>query len=223
MKDLLLKYSRRFKNRYLRFYLGKKRFRKTDLVGYEKLIKFITKKNIISVSGDFVEIGTFLGGGALKLSQFLSEQRSKKTLYVIDVFNLDFDRSDTVDGICMADFYKDSTMQFKGLSQKEIFDIVTFRCKNIELITGDSKNIRLPADHLSFGFIDGNHSPDYVRSDFELIWEKLSPNGCVAFHDYGGDLPEVTRMIDLLISENKKEIKEISVNDEGEIIFLIKK
>ncbi|HIE43262.1 MAG TPA: hypothetical protein EYP78_00500 [Candidatus Omnitrophica bacterium] len=63
----------------------------TDWVGYETLIRFIKKKDILSVEGDLVEIGAFLGGGTYKLSKFLEKQRSSKRLYVIDIFDPTFD------------------------------------------------------------------------------------------------------------------------------------
>ena len=57
----------------------------TDWVGYETLIHFIRTNKILSLEGDLVEIGTFLGGGAYVLSKFLEKAKSSKKLYVIDI------------------------------------------------------------------------------------------------------------------------------------------
>jgi Methyltransferase domain len=58
-------------------------------------------------------------------------------------------------------------------SQGEIFDRNTSFAKNI-----------VPADtKLCFSFIDGNHDPEYVKSDFSLAWGSTVPGGIVAFHD----------------------------------------
>ena len=91
IKNPIAKFIEHLEITYFRYSFRKKGFRKTDLVGYETLIEFIIDKNILSLEGDFVEIGTFLGGGALKLSQFLKKHSAVKSLYVIDVFDLDFD------------------------------------------------------------------------------------------------------------------------------------
>jgi hypothetical protein len=93
-----------------------------------------------------------------------------------------------------------------GRSQLEIFKAVTQDCENIVVVKGDSKSISLPANRVSFGFIDGNHSPPYVRNDFHLIWEKLSPKGVIGFDDYGDDLPQVTSTIDGLMEQYSEEI-----------------
>jgi hypothetical protein len=54
--------------------------------------------------------------------------------------------------------------------------------------------------------VDGSHAADDVRSDFERVWERLSPNGVAAFHDYGSDLPGVTNTLHECIGRHAEEI-----------------
>lgn len=195
----------------------------TDWIGYENLLKFIELNDIQSVEGDFVEIGTFLGGGAYKLSKYLKKVDSSKRLIVIDIFDPNFDLTTNDKGRQMKSFYFDGLKKFGGRSQHEIFCKVTEHCDNIVVLASDSKKVVIPSECVSFGFIDGNHAPEYVSNDFYLIWNKLSSNGAVAFHDYNGDLPQTTDMINTLVKTHMSEIKKTSVNNRKHIIFIVKK
>lgn len=196
----------------------------TDCVGYETLIDFIVSNDILSVYGDLIEIGTFLGGGAYKLSRFLErETKSSKRLYVIDVFDPNFDWTTDTVGIAMATYYHRILGAFESQSQWEVFREVTKECNNIVVLRGDSKDIEIPTNSLCFGFIDGNHDPEYVENDFYLIWSILSSNGGVAFHDYENKLPQVTAKINELVSRHVPEISETYHDENKHILFLIKK
>jgi predicted O-methyltransferase YrrM len=63
---------------YLYFFYG-------DLVGYENLIKVLIKERTMELSGDIIEIGSFIGGGTRKLAKYAL--RFKKKVYAIDIFN----------------------------------------------------------------------------------------------------------------------------------------
>jgi SAM-dependent methyltransferase len=191
----------------------------TDLVGYEALIEFFRDRNLMAVPGDLVEIGAFRGGGTYKLAKLLQKQGSRKKVYTIDCFDIQLDRTRNVEGLSMAEIYH-ATLE--GKSQRKIFDQVTAGIPNIVVIEADSKEAELPAEAVCFGFIDGNHSDEYVRNDFYLVWRKLSPGGVVAFHDYGHDLPNVTATIDLLRARHVGEITEAHVDRERHIIYLRK-
>jgi len=91
------------------------------------------------------------------------------------------------------------------------------------VIKGDSKLAEIPSDHLSFGFIDGNHDPEYVESDFYLIWNKLSPAGAVAFHDYEWDLPQTTARIKALTVRHAAQICTTEFDPDGHILFVVRK
>ena len=191
----------------------------TDLVGYESLIKIIEERKLLAIPGDFVEVGAFCGGGTYKLSRFLLRERSEKRLFAIDCFDIHADHSECTAGERMGDMY---SRMLEGKSQEEVFRQVTQGLTNLVVMATDSKKASLPTNAVAFGFVDGNHSPDYVESDFYLVWEKLSPGGVVAFHDYGHDLPEVTAKLDELCAKHRSEILESFVLDEKHILGIRK-
>jgi hypothetical protein len=173
----------------------------------------------MSVPGDVVEIGAFRGGGTYKLAKFLQTQGSQKKVYTIDCFDILFDQTQNSDGKTMAQLYQ---VTLKGESQRQVFDQVTAGIPNIVVMAGNSKEVELPARAACFGFIDGNHAEDYVINDFYLVWNKLSPGGVIAFHDYGDDLPGVTETIDLLRARHSGEIAKAHVDHHQHVIYLWK-
>jgi hypothetical protein len=195
----------------------------TDLIGYSNIVKFLEKNNILTIPGDMVEIGTFLGGGALKISKYLEKNNSSKKLFVIDVFDPDFDWTKNINGSSMATIYHDVLSRYNGKTQFEVFSEITKNCHNIQVIKADSKKAIIPASKLSFALIDGNHDPEYVESDFNLIWNKLLPGGGIAFHDYEGDLPETTAKIKELITRHYDQISRVFQERQKWLFYLIKK
>lgn len=178
----------------------------TDLSDYEILLDTIIEQKIYQLDGDFVEVEAFLGGGTYKLAKLLEKLKVNKKVYAVDIFNVDFDQSVCTQGITMSEIYR---RILKGRNQYEIYREITKKCKNIVTIIGDSKEIVLPCEKIAFGYIDGNHHPEYVRNDFYLIWPKLVSKGIVGFDDYGYDLPQVTTTIHQLIGEEKDRILKI--------------
>jgi len=107
----------------------------------------------------------------------------------------------------MAEIYKQI---LRGKNQYEIYKRTIKNCKNVITIVSDTKKIKeLPCEKILFAYIDGNHSPTYVKNDFYLVWKKIVPNGVVAFDDYGYDLPQVTETIHQLVGEHWSEILRI--------------
>lgn len=190
----------------------------TDWVGYETLIEFIKKHGLLLIEGDFLEIGTFLGGGARKLAKFI--EKSGKKLFVVDVFDPTFDISQTEGGRKATDLYLKA---LKGRSQYEVYQEAIAGCENVVTLAQDSKKVKIPTERLAFAFIDGNHAPIYVENDFYLAWDLLASGGAVAFHDYGGDLPATTAAIDKLIEENQLRIKKIEHFKKKNLLFVLKK
>jgi len=191
----------------------------TDQVGYEVLLEFICSRDLISIPGDFVEIGAFRGGGTYKLSKFLQKKGSQKKVFAVDCFDIQVDQTKNTDGRTMAQLYEET---LKGKNQRLVFDMVTAGNPNIFVIAGDSKAVELPARAVCFGFVDGNHSEEYVVNDFYLVWKKLSPGGTIAFHDYGYDLPGVTATIDALCSQHSSDISEVHVDNRHHVIYIRK-
>ena len=192
----------------------------TDLVGYEALIAFIRTENILALPGDLVEIGAFCGGGTCKLARMLRALGLSKRVYAMDCFDISADPTTNNTGLAMKDIYRSVIGR---RTQRNIFDAVTRGLDNIVVLAGDSKKVALPAADICFAFIDGNHAPDYVESDFEKVWRKVTPGGVVAFHDYGWDLPEVTATIDTLCLRHRDEIAARRADPSHHIFYVRKR
>lgn len=180
----------------------------TDMSGYQTLMGLLELSDIDRVPGDFVEIGVAAGGGTYQLANWLRQKGLDRRVYAIDVFDPGFDDTRASDGRTMADVYAEflSRGGKRAGSQRELFDTVTTGLDSIIVLAGDSATVALPFEQVSFAHIDGNHSYEYVRGDFERLWPKVSSGGVVAFDDYGLDLPMVTRAVDELLEEHAAEI-----------------
>ena len=190
-----------------------------DFVGYEVLIDFMKERGLHELDGDIIEIGAFLGGGTAKLARFA--QNYGKKVFAIDIFDPSRDRTQDLSGTRMCDIYE---AWLQGRSQLEVYRETTRGFDNIITLDMDSREVEFPREQrFIFGFIDGNHQPEYVRNDFYLVWRNLVPGGSVGFHDYGFDLPEVTEAVDGLLGEHKDEIGEVHEIKEKHILILTKK
>ena len=190
-----------------------------DFVGYEVLIDFMKERALHELEGDIIEIGAFVGGGTAKLARFAQEYGKK--VFAIDIFDPRCDRTQDLSGTRMCDIYE---AFLQGRSQLEVYRETTRGFDNIITLDMDSKEVEFPREQrFIFGFIDGNHQPEYVRNDFYLVWRNLVPGGSVGFHDYGFDMPEVTEAVDGLIGEHKDEIGEVHEIKDKHIVLLTKK
>jgi SAM-dependent methyltransferase len=175
----------------------------TDLAGYDALVERIEREGLDRIPGDFLEIGCFLGGGTAKLAKIAAA--AGKRVFVIDLFDPSFDITANLGGERMADLYRRFLC---GMTQEEVFRRVTAPWAHaIHVIRQDSMKVQFPADfQLAFAFVDGNHNPAWVSSDFDLVWRHLVPGGWAGFHDYCGDLPDVTSALNQKLAQHKDEI-----------------
>ena len=199
-----------------------------DMVGYEALIAMCARHGVLDVEGDVVEIGTFLGGGALKLARHLAEHHPGKRLQVIDVFDTDVDLTEDMLGTSMASLYRSILTDLSRVGaasrQEEVYRAVTAQYAHmIDTHVGDSRLVTDLGGPVCFGFVDGHHSPAAVRHDFGLVWSRLTPGGACALHDYRGDLPEVTAEIDALIAVHAEEITTVDVDHPRRICFIVRR
>jgi hypothetical protein len=189
-----------------------------DLVGYEILIDFIEKHNLYRLEGHILEIGSFLGGGTVKLAA--SSMKHGRTVYTVDIFEPDFDVTVNTEGYSMKDIYN---FILQGKKQKHIFYKIIEGFSNIKVIHKDSKDLKFSQEEkFFFTFIDGNHSSFYLWNDFKLAWNNTVPEGVVSFHDYRGDLTETTEAIDGIIDKYREEILKKEENHDKKILFLFK-
>jgi hypothetical protein len=175
----------------------------SDWVGYEILLQEIERHGIAQVDGDVLEIGALLGGGTAKLCNWFARNAPGKRVITVDVFDPAFDPTTTLEGWPMRDLYANA---LGDRDQREVFDDVTRGCSNLEVVQGDSTAVDVPTDKLAFAFVDGSHVAEYVRADFDTVWQRLSPGGIAAFHDYGENLPGVTHTLHACIGEHGEEI-----------------
>jgi hypothetical protein len=182
----------------------------SDWVGYEVLLEEIERHGLDRLDGDVLEIGALLGGGTAKLCGWFGRTAPGKRVVSVDVFDPAFDPTTTVEGWSMHELYATA---LRGRSQREVFDDVTRHCDNLVVVAGDSTSVDIPADRLTFAFVDGSHVPDDVRADFATAWGRLVPGGLVAFHDYGGNLPDLTRTLHECIGAHAGEIARVFFRD----------
>ena len=194
----------------------------SDLSGYETILDFLKENRIYEVDGDIVEIGVFLGGGTYKLCKFYEKYAPDKMIFAVDIFDPEIDEAECTRGIKMKDLYSAQLKQFSGKSQLDIFRTVTKENKNLEVIIGDSRDLILPCSTISFAYIDGNHSPEYVMNDFYKVWENISEGGVAALDDYGYDLPSVTETVNRIIGKEYATIRKIHTSG-LKTIFIMKK
>jgi Methyltransferase domain len=178
----------------------------SDSVGYEVLLEEIERHGLDRVEGDALEVGALLGGGTAKLCGWFAAHAAAKRVIAVDVFDPDFDPTETVQGWTMRELY---AHRIGDRNQRAVFDDVTRGCANLIVVAGDSTSVEIPADRLAFAFVDGSHVPEDVRSDFELVWDRLTPGGLAAFHDYRADLPAVTDTLDACVAAHADEIERV--------------
>lgn len=188
----------------------------SDWSRYEFLLRAIERYRLAEVPGDVVEIGVLLGGGTYKLCRYFERAAPTKRVIAVDIFDPGFDLTPSGDGRTMAELY---AVALDGRGQREVFEDVTRDCTNLVVVAGDSATVELPTEAIAFAYVDGNHSPEYVRSDFELIWARLSPGGVIAFDDYGLDLAGVTHTLHELIGEHAEDVGRVWFAGDKTIFF----
>jgi SAM-dependent methyltransferase len=176
-----------------------------DFVGYEILIDFIEQQALYELEGDIVEIGAYMGRGTAKLARFA--QTYGKKVYAIDVFDASLDKTVSKSGIKAGEVYE---AFLQGRSMLETYQESIRGFDNTVTIRENSRKVSFPQERrFIFGFIDGCHQQAYVENDFNVIWPHLVSGGALGFHDYRfDDWPEVTKAVEKLIREHRREISE---------------
>lgn len=152
------------------------------LSDYTSLIDFLRPRQTV---GCIVEIGALIGNGTRQLA----EAWPYKTIWAVDTFDIHTDKTTNQDGVSMTSFYE---TELAGRYQMQAFIENTRGLPNIQTFKGNSKDFTKPNDFVFLAVIDGEHTPEAVRRDFE----KLRHSKFIAFHDYQHDIPELTKAID---------------------------
>jgi len=124
--------------------------------------------------GITVEIGTYLGGSAKILAE------GSKKVYCIDVFeDIDLIKNKEAKKEC-KDIWKD-----KGFTYKDIKAKLESVYENIEVIKGESEQVakEWKKEQIDLIFIDGDHTYEGVKTDFESWFPHLRKGAIILFHD----------------------------------------
>jgi predicted O-methyltransferase YrrM len=115
-----------------------------------------------------VEIGSYLGASACFIAAGL---KSNSKLICIDTWKND----------AMSEGYRDTKEEFINNTKRFSDKII--------MIQGFSKDVvdqvKKITTAIDFLFIDGNHSYEGVKTDWDLYSPLLKSGSCVVFHDYG--------------------------------------
>jgi predicted O-methyltransferase YrrM len=133
-------------------------------------------------AGPVVEIGRFKGGSTVVLASALPDG--------VDLWSYDLHvalRPDLTGEQLDAEL-QDALARL-GVAHK------------VRLLVGDSRKVAPPPEPIELLFVDGDHSYDGARADFERWGDLLQPGGHLLFHDavdtggYGNVYPGVARAV----------------------------
>lgn len=142
-----------------------------------------------ATSGPFVEIGRFKGGSTLTFATALPEG--------VELWSYDLHVALRPDmpGEALDAELRDALARF-GLEHK------------VHLIVADSRKVEPPSEEIEVLFIDGDHSYEGARADFDRWSAFVRPGGHLLLHDavdrggYGNVYPGVQRVADEVARED---------------------
>jgi len=142
-----------------------------------------------------VEIGSWQGKSTYCISKGLRDG----TVFSIDPFDAGTGASD----------HENSIVYLKQKGESDLMSI--FKSNMAKLGTagkivvkrGYSADFHLDFNNIDFLFIDGDHSIEGCKLDFDLYSQKIRQGGFIAFHDYYHNRPELgpTYVINEIISK----------------------
>jgi predicted O-methyltransferase YrrM len=114
-----------------------------------------------------VVIGSFRGFVPLVFGKALQDNLEKGTVYFIDPSFVD-------------DFWKDPSAVAAHFAGFGVNNIRHFLMTTQQFVASGSRDLLGPVDIV---FVDGYHSEEQARFDYEAFQNLLTPNGIVLFHD----------------------------------------
>jgi predicted O-methyltransferase YrrM len=146
---------------------------------YENIYTNVTKDELVKLQQlshnkiVCVEIGSYLGASAYAITSGFTNTDQK--LYCIDIWKSNTKlRPDPKDGKNLFDTFKYNIKKYDS----SIIPIVDFSYNAIEYFK--ENNIKI-----DFLFIDGDHTYEGVKKDWDLYSKIMNPQGVVVFHDWG--------------------------------------
>lgn len=187
-------------------------FRKTK--EYEELPKgqlYIPDERCLfnTARGRVAEIGCLCGRSAVLMSY------NAKSVSTFDIF----ENYDLIEDDKQREHYKDLVSIFPH--SYEIVKKNLLKYPSIEVIEGTSEKLPIYASligYFDFIFIDGDHSYNGAKKDFENALKALAPDGIIAFHD--SNVHEEGMGVWKLMDELKKDARYNLQEQEGVITLL---
>lgn len=130
----------------------------------------VTLYHLATSAQTIAEIGSYLGASACCFGA-AHRRRSSGTIICIDTWAND----------AMTEGKRDTWLEFTSNTEPYSQFIVPVRGLSTDVIS----RIREQWPRLDLLFIDGDHSYEAVKADWDAYKALLQPNGVVAFHDYG--------------------------------------
>lgn len=156
--------------------------------GNQFIIDFLNNHQIADVPGYVYEIGVFTGATTKVLGEW-AKQHGKR-VWAVDPF-------DIVQDLARAPLYQE---WLNGRSQIELFNENTANLP-VDVIMQTSQAFWddpqvWASPPICAILIDGCHEYETVKEDLLNGWRHLGPGGVMLVHDYGHDIPDVTRACD---------------------------
>ena len=131
--------------------------------------------------GDVVELGCNIGESAKILQRSIEHSSDpRRKLYVYDSF-MGLPKPDPT----MGDGFVEGTLKVQRGSLIENFEFNNIRLPII--VEGWFKDAKMVPEQVAFAFFDGDMYGS-IKDSFELIWDRVSPGGIIAVHDYHSEV-----------------------------------
>ncbi len=65
----------------------------------------------------------------------------------------------------------------------------------VEVKTCNSSTLDLGIETFDFAFIDGDHSYDGVKKDFDKVFPRMKKDGIISFHDNSEAFPGIQKIV----------------------------
>lgn len=165
---------------------------------YTQLLEAVRAKNPTAI----LEVGTWNGGRAIEMLRLCSEGTK---YYGFDLFEGATGETDAQEFNVKPHYFKDVVLQ-----RLDGFDVELFKGNTRDTL----KNFDRPID---FVWLDGGHSIETIRSDWENIKRCLMPDAWVFFDDYfeGGGIDISAMGCNALVAELDHELLPIKDSVRG--------
>ena len=152
-----------------------------DTQGIYKIIFLLQCiKETEHLEGDIIELGSYKGGNAIMIAEFLKQIGSKKKVYACDTFSGIPEEDSNVKDIADMGYFSDTNLDAvkKKLKKYDVF--------NVKLVIGDFRNTlpNLDKEKFSLVFIDCNIFSS-AKLAINFSYPRLVKDGVLFSHCYG--------------------------------------